>query len=206
MVKIKSKTGDIIAIPLPAKLGFAFAMHINLVEMHNDLAEYPTIFRIYNYRSNSLNINIEQLIKQDLILCPHLIAGIVPKLRKKEWEIISNVKCNPNDLIIPEYKSFEPIYEINPYKATDWFYYKNADIRTKTKTTYDKVKHLENLGAVGSEFISTKIAMAFLISENKKLDEYFELKEYFQKAFYEEVLSMPLYYKQPIEIRGKALM
>jgi hypothetical protein len=53
--------------------------------------------------------------------------------------------------------------------------------------------------------VGTKIAMALLQDEGKRIEDYFKLNEYFEKQYYEEVTTIPAYYKQPESMRGKAI-
>jgi hypothetical protein len=199
MATRKVKSGDILQIPLPNELGFAYAKLINLLEIDTN-ARYPTLINIYNYRSEGLDLPVEDIVGMDLILCPLLVAGILPAINKWGWKVIGNVKPKDVDLQIPDYKLGEP--EENP---NNWYYLKDADISKKIKSQYGKVKHLETIGAKGSELINTKIAMALLRNEGKNLEEYFKLEQYFEKKYYQEVMDIEPYYKQPIEIRGKAI-
>jgi len=197
----KFKSGDIFQIPLPNELGFCYAMGIILIEI-NPNARYPVLIRVYNYRSLNPENSIERFTDMELILSPLLIAGIIPMLTKKKWKILGNLPLRENDKIIPHYKRPEP----DEVRAKDWFYLIDADISKKIKSTYENVKHLETIGAIGGELVNTKIAMALLIDENKKIENYFKLEEYYEKDFLMEVNSIPAYYKLPDSMQGKALM
>jgi Immunity protein 26 len=198
MAKIKVKSGDIYQISLPNELGFAYAKCIYLLEIDPNTS-YPILVRIYNYRS-AFPQPIQEFIDKELILCPLLIAGILPAIKSGEWKIVGNVPLEDEDLRIPHYKRGEP--DENP---KEWYYLVDADISKKVRSTYDKVKHLETIGATGSALVGTKIAMALLQDEGKRIEDYFELSEYFEKEYYKEVTEIPAYYKQPEFMRGKAL-
>jgi hypothetical protein len=198
MTRKKLKSGDILQIPLPNNLGFAYAQGIDLLKNHTN-ASYPTLIKVYNYRSATEEKSIEKYIGKELILCPLLIAGILPVLREETWKIIANVPLNEKDEIIPNYKK-------GPDELSkDWYYIIDADISRKVKSIYENVKHLETIGAKGSELVGTKIAMALLQDEGKKIEDYFELKQYFEIAYYKEVTEIPAYYKQPQYMQGKAI-
>jgi hypothetical protein len=200
MKKVKVKSGDILQIQLPKDLGFGYAKCINLLEFNKE-AQYPILIRIYNYRSFVPSEPLQSIVSKDLILCPLLIAGIVPTLSKGNWKIVGVDPVKDEDKIIPHYKRAEPD-EMNP-KA--WYYLVDADISKKISSSYENVKHLETIGAVGSELVGTKIAMALLQDEGKNIKDYFSLEEYYEKEFYRQVTTIPVYSKQPKDIRGKAL-
>ena len=116
-------------------------------------------------------------------------------------EIIGVDLVSSEEKQIPHYKKAEPD-EVNPKR---WYYVEEADITKKINAEYDNVKHLETIGATGSELVGTKIAMALLQAEGKKIEDYFELIEYFEKAYYQQVTKIPAFYNQPISMRGKAV-
>lgn len=200
MAKAKLKSGDILQIPLPNGLGFAYAKCINLLELDPD-SSYPTLIRVYNYRSNIPEVDTHELISRDLILSPLLIAGILPAIKSGQWKVIDNVPVNDEEKRIPHYKKPEP----DEANVKDWYYLIDADIAKKVKAEYESIKHLETIGATGSELVGTKIAMALLRDEGKNIADFFELNEYFEKAYYEQVKQIPAYYKQPETMRGKAI-
>jgi hypothetical protein len=78
MAKRKINSGNVLKILLPNDLGFAYAKLINLLDIDSN-ARYPIIIKVFNYRSKSLDLSIEDM---DLILCPLLVAGILPALNK----------------------------------------------------------------------------------------------------------------------------
>jgi hypothetical protein len=110
------------------------------------------------------------------------------------------VEPKEDDLQIPEYKLGEP-----DERPIDWYYLKDADISKKIKSQYEKVKHLETIGAKGSELVGTKIAMALLRDEGENIEHYFKPEQYFERKNYQEVMAIEPYYRQAIGIRGKAI-
>nr|WP_315422520.1 Imm26 family immunity protein [uncultured Pedobacter sp.] len=200
MARIKVKSGDIYQINLPDALGFAYAKCINLLEL-NPEARYPTLIRVYNYRSLDPLASTEKFIEKDLIICPLLIAGALPAIKSGSWKLIANEPVSERELVIPHYKRGEP--DDSPKQ---WYYVPNADISKKIKSEYDNVKHLETIGATGSELVGVKIAMALLQDEGKTIADYFDLNEFYVKYFYDEVTNVQPYYKQPKHLQGRAML
>lgn len=193
------RSGNIYQISLPQGLGFACLKCINLLEINRD-ARYSTLVRIYNYRSQS-PIEFDEIISgKELILSPLLISGILPAIKNGHWNLIGYESPKAEELIIPDYKEGEP--EEDPIQ---WYSVSEADISKKLKTDYKNVKHLENIGATGSELVGVKIAMALLQDEGIEIKEYFSLDEYYVQRYYREVTGIPSYYSQPKHMRGKAL-
>lgn len=197
MARKKIKTGDVCQIILPKELGFAYAKYIDLQEI-NENYRYPSLVRIFNIRTDDWNINIKQLDNYDLLFSPLLIAGIEPAIKAGDWRIIGNLLLRDDEKKIPNYKLNE---------NGKWFYVIDADkFIGKKESKFDSVKHLETLSATGASLLPTKIAMAFLRDEGKRVDDYFDLEDYFERIYLEEVNTTPAYYKQSVEIRGKAVM
>jgi hypothetical protein len=197
MAKIKLKSGDIFQISLPKELGFAYGKYIDLHEINPDY-QYPSLVRVFNFKTVHSGINIQELKRCDLLFSPLLVAGIMPAVKEGTWTIIGNLPLTPAEKIIPHYKLNE--------ETNEWFYVKDADKFSKrVKSKYENVKHLETLSATGSSLLPTKIAMALLLLEEKKIEDYFELEEYFEKEYYKEVTTIPPYCKLPDSLRGKAI-
>jgi hypothetical protein len=108
-------------------------------------------------------------------------------------------------LIVPHYKYFDSSPLLINESSEQWYYIVNADISLKIKTEYSKVKHLETIGATGASLVATKIAMSLFKDENKKNDDYFALNEFYEKVYFEQVMTIPAYYRQPKNIQGKVL-
>lgn len=199
MAKKKFKNGDILQIMLPNDLGFAYAKGIDLLEI-DPHTHYPTLIRVYNYRSSNTDESLDRFLDKELILCPILIAGILPGIRNGNYKLVGNVPVQDEEKIIPHYKRPEPDEEY----VKDWYYVIDADISKRIKSSYENVKHLENLGANGSDPVRTKIAMALLLDEGKRIEDYFSLDRFYEKRYYEEVIQIPAYYKQPKSMQGQA--
>lgn len=205
MAKTKIQSGDIFQISLPNALGFAYAKYIDLLEI-NSAHQYPNLVRIYNHRSTVQIKSVEGLEKYGLLFAPLMVAGIPAAIKKGIWKLVGNIPVKSEEEIIPHYKLPEPSLPLEEEKAKEWFYVIDADKFTKkVKSTYANVKHLETLGATGSELLGTKIAMALLKDEGKKIEDYFQLKDFFEKVYYNDVVKIPAYYKQSEIMRGKAL-
>jgi hypothetical protein len=204
MARVKLKNGDVLQIPLPKKLGFANAKHIDLLEL-NPSNRYPTLIRVYNKRFLHPDVAITNLEKLGLLLSPLLIAGIQPTVSNGEWKIIGNLPLTNEEKHIPHYKYLAPPKAYNPEDEKDWYYLIDADIKKKVNSTYGKIKHLESIGATGAALVGTKLAMAFLKDEGKNIEDFFDLNEHFEKTYFEEVTQIDAYYKQPKYMQGKAL-
>lgn len=198
MARIKITSGDIYQITLPNKLGFAYAKCINLLEIYPD-ASYPILIRVYNYRSISPQ-PVQKFIEKELVLSPLLIAGMLSSIKSGSWILLDQKPLQEGDIVIPNYKYGEPYEE-----PKEWFYIIEADISKKVKVKYDDVKHLEKIGAIGSDLVRTKIAMALLQAEGKIIRSYFKLIKYYELEFYKQTITIPPYYKQPTFMQGKAI-
>lgn len=200
-MKIKKlKGGDILQISLPADLGFAYAKYIDLSKLDKDTL-LPDLIRVYNYRSPRPVTDPKNLINTELILCPLLIAGIVPAIASRNWQIVASEPIAEEDKVIPHFKRMEE----HKMKEIQWYYVIDADNSKKIRANYESVKHLEFMGAIGSDLVGTKIAMALLKDEGEKIEDYFSLQDFFEKDFYNDVTGIPAYYLQPKEIQGRAL-
>lgn len=205
MAKVKLKSGDIFQIALPKALGFAYAKYIDLLEVA-PASQYPSLLRIYSYRSKNISDINPDFKKCGLLFSPLLVAGIPQAIRKGLWKLIGNTSVDQEEKIIPHYKLSEPFVLLDEQNAKEWFYVLDADkFSKKFKAQYENVKHLETLQATGSELVSTKIAMGLIKEEGKKIEDYFALQDFYEKVYYNEVTKIPIYFRQPPAMQGKAI-
>jgi hypothetical protein len=136
-----------------------------------------------------------------------LAAGLPPTIRQGIWKIIDRGEINEEDMTIPHFSRNEDWVhrDLKLKNKDEWFYCMDADINKKKKTDYEAIKHLSLLSATGTGVLEVEIAMAFLIKEGKKVEDYFELKEYYETAPYERLKAMPAYYNLPKNMRDKAI-
>ena len=194
----KLKTGDILQIPLPMNLGFAYARYINLVEQLPN-SDLPDLLKVLDYKTKSEEYNFEELENQDYLIAPILVSGLPPTIRKGIWKVLDE-KTSVQDYNIPHFSRHE-----DWVSDDSWYYCVDADSSKKVRTTLERVKHLSPLAADGTGIIEIEIAMTFLIKEGKRVEYYFDLEEYFETVTYEKVKATPPYYSLPKEIRDKAV-
>lgn len=202
----KLKTGDIFEIPLPSELGFSYGLFVDLKDVIMD-PTYPHMLKIFDFRSEkNSQVDISLLDINELILGSVLIGGLPPTVKKGIWKQVGKKTLKINEILIPHYKDIEPSWAMKQSEIKSWFYIEEVNSQKKIKSTYDQVKHLDFFSAIGTEALQTKIAMAFLLKEGKKIEDFFALKEYFEIRIFEELVSKPLYCNLPKNLKGRALV
>jgi len=204
MARKKLKSGDILSIPLPRNLGFAFAKYIDLLSI-NPNSSYPDLIRVYDYKSKDQALDINDLKDCDLLLAPLLVGSLRPTVSKGIWTIVGNATITDQETKLPHYRTFGPPWINDEKEAKEWFYVVDADISRKIKSKYDHVKHLEPLGASGTGIIELEIAFAFLIKEGKRIEDFFPLTKQMEKATYKKMMERPKYRDMSKEMRDKAI-
>lgn len=204
MAKPKVRNGDVLEIPLPKGLGFAYAKYIDLTQ-DNSSSRYPCLVQVYNFRATERLVSIDNLEDIDLLFSPLLVGGVPPTVSKGKWKVVGNFPVSEIDNHIPDFKLHEPPVLTNDEDAEEWFYVVNADISKKNKSEYSNVKHLETLGAIGSDLLPIKVAMGLIKSEGENILDYFELEEFAEKVYFNQVQNTPLFFELPDGKKGKAL-
>jgi hypothetical protein len=196
--KNKLSSGDIFQIVLPENLGWGYCKYIDLLEIDPSF-RYSIIVRVFNLRTDTPIIDVQSLESHGLLFSPLLVAGILSSVKEGIWRYLDNLPVSEKEQEIPHYRFYDD-------RKKEWFYALDADKFHKAiKSDYDSVKHLELLSAMGSSILPTKIAMALLLEEEKKIEDHFKLEEYFEKEIYREVTEMTPYYKLPDYMKDKAL-
>lgn len=194
----KLKDGDVLQIPLPNNLGFAYAKYIDVTKIIPD-SSFPDLIQVFDYITDTEKYDFEELENRDYLLSPLLVSGLPPTIRKGIWKI-QDYSLSNESFIIPHFSRHE-----DWVSDDSWYYCVDADSSKKTKTTYEKVKHLSPLAADGTGIIEIEIAMTYLLKEGRKVEDYFDLEEYFETSTYEKVKATPPYYSLPTETRDKVL-
>lgn len=195
------KSGDLLQIPLPNNMGFAYAKYLDLVkEISTD--GLPNLIKVYDYKTNDENYNFSVLENSEFLIAPLFVTGLPPTVRKGIWKILDE---NPSieNFSVPHFSRHEDWARGNP--DDNWYYCIDADIEKKTRTKKENVQHLSPLAADGTGIIEIRIAMTFLIKEGEKVEDYFALEEYYEKSTYRKVTNTPPYYSLPKDTRDFAL-
>jgi hypothetical protein len=199
------KTGSIIRIKLEHDLGFVYAMVINLTELIDD----PTIhalIRVYNFiTQNPSEEDIKNLHSKDLLVGPLFVLDLLPVVKKGKWPVVGHIEPVNEELIIPDFKEAWPLLTMYEDEAKEWKYIRNLDVNGRIKSTWEKVKHLEIFSYKSNDLIARRLTMEYLRQTGKKIEDYYELKEWEELSVYKNVLYTPVYSKIPKEIRGRAL-
>ncbi|WP_209332745.1 Imm26 family immunity protein [Lunatimonas salinarum] len=198
------KHGDIIQIPLPKNLGFAYGRYLDLEELFPppEPPRLSDLIKIFNYKTPTNEYNLKEMESSGYLMQSLLVSGLPPTIKKGIWHILDE-KAFSEDNRIPHFSRHEDW--ISDDINENWYYCIDANSQKKVKSTYEDVKHLSRLAADGTGIIELKIAMTFLIQEGKRIEDYFDLDEYYEKATFEAVKATPPYYLLPKEIRDKAL-
>jgi hypothetical protein len=198
------KHGDILQIPLPKNLGFAYGRYIDLEKLFPppEPPRLSDLIKIFNYKTQTKEFDFEKVGSSGYLMQPQLVSGLPPTIKKGIWHILDE-KASSEDNLIPHFSRHEDWISDNI--NDNWYYCIDANSQKKVKSTFEDVKHLSRLEADGTGIIEIKIAMTFLIQEGKRIEDYFDLDEYYEKATFEEVKATPPYYLLPKEIRDKAL-
>jgi len=204
MKKNEIKTGSIIKIPLEHNLGFVLAKFINLKEILKT-SSYNEFIYVYNKVFSIKDISIEKIDENDLLLGGIYVLNPYPAIKNKIWEIIGLLKPKPNELIIPDFKDFGPVFTLYEKDAKVWYYIHNHEINNRIVIDYEKVKHLEKFvyNAYGS--VMTRLTMEVIRQRKEDITKYYELKEHYELAPYYNMIFTPIYSDIPKEIRGVAI-
>ncbi|WP_439554326.1 Imm26 family immunity protein [Flavobacterium macrobrachii] len=203
--KNKIETGSIIKIPLEHGFGFVLAKFINLKEIKEDIG-YNEFIYVYNQVFKDEDVVVEGIDNNDLLLGGIYVLNPYPALKNKIWEIVGHLEPKASELQIPDFKDFGPVFTMYEKDAKIWYYIHNAEVNKRIITEYEKVKHLEQFiySAYGS--IMTRLTMEVIRQSEKRIEDYYELKEHDELSSYYNIMYTPVYSTIPKEIRGKAIL
>lgn len=107
---------------------------------------------------------------------------------------------------IPDFRDFGPVFTMYEKDAKLWYYIRNDEVNKRVVSEYEKVKHLEHFIYKAYGSIVTRLTMEVIRQYEKKIEDYYELKEYDELSSYYNTIYTPVYSSIPKEIRGKTIL
>ena len=205
MKKNKIETGSIIKIPLEHDLGYVLAKFINLNEIKSNIG-YNEFIYVYNRVFQGEDVVVDDIDDNDLLLGGVFVLNPYPALKNKTWEIVGFLKPKKNELVIPDFKDFGPVFTLYEKDAKIWYFIHNSEVNNRVVTDYENVKHLEKFVYRAYGSIMTRLTMEVIRQSGKKIEDYYELKEHDDLVSYYNTIYTPIYSSIPEEIRGKAIL
>lgn len=203
--KNKIETGSIIKIPLEHGFGFVLAKFINLKEIKEDIG-YNEFIYVYNRVFKDEDVTVEGIDNNDLLLGGIYVLNPYPALKNNTWEIVGHLEPKASELQIPDFKSFGPVLTMYEKDAKIWYCIHNDEVNKRIITEYEKVKHLEKFIYKAYGSIMTRLTMEVIRQSEKRIEDYYELKEHDELSSYYNIMYTPVYSTIPKEIRGKAIL
>ena len=182
-------SGSILRIPLLQGFGFAYAKYIDLMKLNDDVT-YPDVIKTFNFRTEKEVNNVTELNFKDYLISPLLVAGLRPTIKKGLWSNIGKLELEDEDHIIPDFKGGSESYD--DLERGDWFIYEKCQLESKTKVNYERVKYLQPFSASGTGRIEILLTMYFIIFENTRIADHFDLNNDTNQWCYNQVLNSPI--------------
>ncbi|WP_417353050.1 Imm26 family immunity protein [Flavobacterium alkalisoli] len=202
--KNKLNTGTIIKIPLEHNLGFVLAKFINLNEILNKPNHNEFIY-VYNKVFKEEEIVIDGIDDNELLLGGVFVLDLLPVIRNKTWETIGYLEPKNSELKIPDFKDYGPILATYEKDAKFWYCIKNFEINNRIVVEWDEVHHLEKFTYYSHDIVVRRLTMEVIRQSDKKIENYYSLKEWKELAPYYNTLYTPVYSSISFEIRGEMI-
>ncbi len=207
MVKLKQlKSGTIIRVKLEHNLGFVYGKVINLTELLNVKQDVDELVHFYNYVTIEPGKNDLIILQdKDLLVGPMFVLDLKPVIKNSTWEEAGFVEPRNEELIIPDFKEARPLATWNEEEATGWGYIRNLHVNGRVTSSWEKVRHLEKFQYLSHDLITRRLTMEHLRQTGKKIEDYYELKEWEETSVYKNMKYTSVYSSVPREIRGRAI-
>lgn len=131
------------------------------------------------------------------------MLDLPPIVKNKSWELVGHLEPKPNELIIPDFKDFGPVFAMYEKDAKLWYCIKNLDINKRIIVEQDQVYHLEKFVYYSHDLVTRRLTMEVLRQNSKQIEEFYSLEEWKELAPYYNTLHTPIYSTIPFEIRGR---
>ena len=202
----KQRSGSIILIPLEHSLGYVYAKIVNISELINKKLTVNELIYVYNYIvENPADTDLVQILNKELLVGPLFVLDLNPVVRKNKWKLVGHINPVNEELIVPDFKEAWPLLVMYEDEATEWKYIRDLDVNGRIKSTWEKVKHLELFRYNSNDLIARRLTMEHLRQTGKRIEDYYELKEWKDISVYKNVIHTPIYSTIPKELRGRAI-
>jgi hypothetical protein len=200
------KSGTIVRVKLEHDLGYVYGKIINLVELLKREQKVDELVHFYNYVTKTpVNDDLIKIQGSDLLVGPMFVLDLKPVIRNNTWEQVGFISPTRDELIIPDFKETRPIATYDEDEATGWSYIRNLDVNGRVTSTWDKVKHLNLFKYSSHDLVTRRLTMENLRQTGRKIEDYYELKEWKESSVYKNMKYASVYSTVPKELRGRAI-
>ena len=207
MGKLKQlKSGTIIKVKLEHNLGYVYGKVINLIDILKEKRNIDELVYFYDYVTKSPDK--DDLIKiqsRDLLVAPLFVLDLKPVVKNGTWELVGFIEPTKEELRIPDFKEARPLATWDEDKATGWNYIRNLNVNGRVISTFESVRHLETFKYISHDLVARRLTMEHLRQTEKKVEDYYELKEWEEVSVYKNMKYTSIYSTVPKEIRGRAI-
>lgn len=207
MGKLKQlKSGTIIRVKLEHDLGYVYGKVINLVELLKEKQNVQELVYFYDcVTKNPSKDDLTKIQSSDLLVGPMFVLDLKPVVKNGTWEEVGFIEPTKEELIIPDFKETSPITAYDEDEATGWNYIRNLNVNGRVPSTWEKVKHLNLFKYSSHDLIARRLTMEHLRQTGKKIEDYYEMKEWKELSVYKNMKYTSIYSTVPKEIRGRAI-
>jgi hypothetical protein len=119
--------------------------------------------------------------------------------------LVGFIEPKKEELRIPDFKEARPLATWDEDKATGWNYIRNLNVNGRVISTFENVRHLETFKYISHDLVARRLTMEHLRQTGKKVEDYYELKEWEELSVYKNMKYTSTYSTVPKEIRGRAI-
>ena len=178
---IAKNSGKIFRFELDFNLGYAYCMTFDFT----DLSPFSgNIIKVFDYLEKEINpeIDIYELLRRPSIIGHHPMIKLPNSRGKGAWKLVGQIKH-----LIPPHLIFK--YNLQSHTNKDWTKLKKWQTWENFKNitynvSYSKIRHLEMSDLYGKESLKIRTTMYYLIMNNKKVSDFYDLKDFHNRNLY----------------------
>lgn len=191
----RQKAGDILEIYIE-DLGYIYFKIIDILQIKSD-SSYPYLIRVYKKIYKDPIHNIADLDRQ-LLIPPKTISAFNGIMKVLPLRILANEEeILQEEKVLPDVKDGSPIhkYGFDASKYKKWLVIKELGDTMNSYYTddYDKVRHLEWVGALNVIGIPFRIKLELLKLQGKDIKTEYGLKDWHEEMIYQQTHDLPIY-------------
>ncbi|NII26643.1 hypothetical protein HB364_16255 [Pseudoflavitalea sp. X16] len=184
----KSNSGKVYAFPLNFEQGFALCKFMDYTDVASFDGALVYVLNIYMKTIDELPTT-EELTKSKVLFGPVPLNKHINVKGKGAWKLVGAIKVSDDP--IPVFKDTNQIVSLQ--KAVDWStvsgWRKRHFNEGGEECEYEEVRYLEMLELYDMRNVEIRTTMHFLLLNNLKVEDYYNLKDENYKRIYLQMIN-----------------
>ena len=195
---IEKNSGKIFRLPLDYDLGYAYCQTLDYTDIDPFNGRIAMVYDLIDKEKRE-NVDFNKLTQRPTIVGAHPMIKFPNSRGKDAWKLLGKVKLKIIPLIQFKYH-LRATMEKDWTKLTCWRITGIGFESSNECVNYEKIRHLEIPVLYGKDSLIIRTTMYYLIKNNQKVSNFYNLKEFFERTIFIETVNTNFNKKTAIKL------